>query len=254
MQGAIWEEPSVEAIAARVDRFRPGQMHGFLLLAAAQLCLLGGMNNAVIDEDVWTWWRMKSRADRFALATAGLNQLKRMKLVDEHVEVPRDGNLVGAGSVGPALAIMLTARSNPAFVALFRDADGTSDMRAYGVPDSAGHTSMVLLENRGKPRTSLGAMYGYVICNREGGTAAMANWLDDAPEEVDGDRPAARTIDLYLARASSPMHRVTAARAAADLQVTHTVGTREPAIRHGMSVDTVRAILRTVLFGGSDDD
>lgn len=176
-------------------------------LIAVDLCALGAALQAVFDEPVWRAWVGLPDAVRQEWSAASRAGLIRRRLLDSPAPVGR----VSVSRVGPPLALIMAARSHPAFVAMGSVAGNQRGApRMYGIADTVHGLQAVLVEHASAERIGLGTggrwrltaaddqqragdlhqLYQYLLVSPERAVQVFGEWLTGA------DGQGARTVDV----------------------------------------------------------
>jgi hypothetical protein len=200
---------------------------------AAELCTMGAMNTSLIDEDVWSWWTQMATADRYPLMLSALNHLVERELLDP----PADDQTYEPGPevllrARPELAVVVAARTRPAFVVLQRlgaDGDPRFELRMYGIPGRVAGFSGVIAEGRFIARYSaIGHKFMYAVQTRAGCAATLA-WTARSKTETISKKGVPRRrqpwiIDIFLPGETPVRHRFEVIGEDGKLAVTHNRG------------------------------
>lgn len=186
-------------------------------LIAVDLCALGAALQAVFDEPVWRSWVALPDAVRDEWAAASRAGLARRRLLDPPAPVGAVGD-VSASRVAPPLALIMAARSHPAFVAVGSVAGNQRGApRMYGIADNAHGLRAVLAEHPSAERIGLGTgerltltpandqrragdlhqLYQYPLLSPERAVRVLAEWLTAAVGGGDDVDRGARTVDAF---------------------------------------------------------
>jgi hypothetical protein len=186
-------EPAREAAVAGLldDLERAGELR-LPALTTDELAALGGLDAwPLVDAGALDWWRGLSEDARSAVEASALRGMIARGLLRQ------DG--VDAGQVtlepSPELAILLTARRRPSFVAVCTEVDG-DQMRLYGAADEESGPRCVVLE------LVSGLLRDYRLWSPHHAPAALASWACAAPE--DAAHEAVRTLDFVTPGAGGP--------------------------------------------------
>jgi hypothetical protein len=173
------EATSVHDILEYGAGLTAGQAQELPLISAAELCVLGAMNTSLVDEDVWSWWRERSEADRFRLSMSVLKFLVERGLLDpsQNDAEDRPGPEVRLRA-RPQLAVILKARTRPSFIVVQRqgaDGDPRQEICMYGISDTSSGLRAVVSAYRFKKRVrSLGNVYLHALQSRAGCASSLA--------------------------------------------------------------------------------
>jgi hypothetical protein len=187
MPDLLWNDAvEAERIFRRANDLKSGAFIALNMLTAAELCVLGGMNCSLVDQEVWSWWTGKSEADRFTLLKRAIWLMKETG----KLELPLDGTELQPGNdlllhLKAKPGIILAGKLNPSFIALLRRGEGgPSDVRMYGISDERAGLRGVLQEWNTNVRTGIfGTSFGYTLFNREGAVAWLAALAVKPPEQ-----------------------------------------------------------------------
>jgi hypothetical protein len=198
------ETASVSEILGYAAGLAPGQVKALPLITGAELCTLGAMSASLVDQDEWSWWTGKSAADRFRLSTLALQTLVGRELLDappgEEADTPGPEVQLRAR---PRLAVILTARTRPSFIALQRsgaNGDPRDNICMYGISDASAGLRAVLATERMGHMPPQGNVYLHALKSRAGCAATLAY---SACEHLDTSKKALRrkrqtwVIDIY---------------------------------------------------------
>jgi hypothetical protein len=168
-------------------------------MTAAELCLLGAMTSTLIDAAAWTWWDSAPVSRRRELRAAW-RFLAWRRLISPGPCMRGDPGDAGQVRVAPAAALIVAARTRPAFVLLCRAGDDGEPERTrmYGLADARHGLRAVLIEQAGiEPVGWAGPAYGYQLASPGGAAGALARWALGPASEPAGDGQA-RLVDVHL--------------------------------------------------------
>ncbi len=185
-------------------------------LIAVDLCALGAALQSMFDELVWRSWVALPDSVRDEWATASRTGLVRRRLLDPPALVKGADDALAA-RVAPALALIMAARSRPAFIAVGSAAGNQRGApRMYGIADTVRGLRAVLVEHASAERIGLGTgerltlppaldreragdlhqLYQYLLVSPERAVRVLSTWLTTSPggSNAGGD---IRTVDVF---------------------------------------------------------
>lgn len=187
--------PTAQDVMDRLDHLQPGGSVKLPVLTGVDLCVLGATPQPLVEEQIWSWWSGRSEADRASLAAKCMAQLAERGLIS----TGPDAGLTGE------VAIIVAARTRPAFVALRRP-DGINqsggpviEQRYYGIADEIRGLRGVLAEQKlSDPENPVNTGYRYFLCPVATAAENLASWAAEQPDKRGfGLRRPTRMIDVY---------------------------------------------------------
>lgn len=187
---------TAEDIIGQVGQLPPGDTLTLPVLTGIDLCVLGAMNQTLVEREIWSWWTGRSDADRFAAAGKCKARLAERGLVIH------DG--AGPQPVA-ALGIIAAARTRPLFIVVCkppkaRESGGpVAELRCYGVGDESYGLRAVLVEQKlSDAKAPLNAGFRYFLCQAGEAARQLAAWACEPPDRKGlGSRKASRQIEVY---------------------------------------------------------
>ena len=227
MTTPVWPTDPRQADVAEVQRFLVAAARDGAAplpdLIAVDLCALGGAFQSVFDEPVWQAWVNLPDDYRDELAGDSFRGLVGRRLMDPPQPDPEAGG-ESVARVAPPLALIMMARSRPAFVVQCAlDGEQRGAPRMYGIAEDGLGLRAVLVERASNERIGLGVrehvtlsaaedraraddlhqLYKYLLLSPARAVSVLASWAcADQP-------PGTRTLDLYRHRAAEQLTRTT---------------------------------------------
>lgn len=185
-------------------------------LIAVDLCALGASQQSMFDEQVWRTWVALPDSVRDEWAEASRTGLARRRLLDPPASADGADDVL-VSRIAPALALIMAARSRPAFIAVGSIAgDQRGAPRVYGIADTVCGLRAVLVEHASVERIGLGTgerltlppaadraragdlhqLYQYLLVSPERAVRVLSAWLTTSPSSGNVD-PAARIVDVF---------------------------------------------------------
>jgi hypothetical protein len=188
-----------------------GKMAELPVMNTAELYAAGALSHPLLDDHALAWWN--AQPDQETTARQGYEHMAGRKMIDPDT-----------GRIHPLLAIILAARSRPAFIIIVRaQPDGAPlPVRFLGVADETAGLRAVLAENAPptvvKENQDVGPLYSYELSGPRRTSRHIAAFTTEARHPA---------IDFYLPGSVSglPAQRFLVTRALRGLRVErHTAG------------------------------
>lgn len=191
-----------------------GKIAELPVLNTAELYALGALTHPLLDDHALAWWT--ARPDPEATARQGYDHMVGRKIIDP-----------ATGRINPLVAIILAARSRPAFIIIVRgQPDGPAlPIRFLGIADETAGLRTVLAENASpavaEANRDIGPLYGYELSGPRRTSRHIAEFTSHAKHPA---------IDLYLPGSEStlPAERFLVTRTLRRLHVERQIQGQEP--------------------------
>ncbi len=186
-------------------------------LIAADLCALGAALQSMFDEQVWRSWVALPDSVRDELAATSRGGLVRRRLLGPPASVDGADDVL-ASRVAPPLALIMAARSQPAFIAVGSvGGNQRGAPRLYGIADAACGLRAVLVEHASADRIGLGTgerltlspaadreragdlhqLYQYLLVSPERAVRVLSTWLTISLGSDGKANSTTRIVDLF---------------------------------------------------------
>lgn len=193
-------------------------------LIAVDLCVLRAAMQSVFDEPVWRAWMNLPDAYRDELTADVLNGLVRRRLMERPTS-NQDEDTPPMSRVAPPLAMIMAARSQPAFIAVCSvDGEQRGGPRLYGVAEVERGLRAVLVEQQTLERIGFGTsgrvklsaeedrrrvddlhqLYRYILVSAEQAVKLLVSWLTESQAGIHDDLGAEQAVDIYRHREGEP--------------------------------------------------
>jgi hypothetical protein len=167
-------------------------------MTTAELCVLGAMSNTLFDSGAWAWWMSTPPERRPALND------KTWKVLAARDLVAPSARRRTRVRVAPAAAMIVAARTEPAFIVLRRAGrDGEPEpTRMYGIADQRGLRRVLIEEATAGSADWAGPAYGFQLASPDEAARVLTRWATGPgpergagpgePQLIDVHRPGSR--------------------------------------------------------------
>ena len=142
-------------------------------MTAAELCVLGAMTSTLINAGAWDWWTSAPPQRQPVLRDMAWKFLASRDLVTPA------GASAGTVRLAPAAALIVAARTRPAFIVLRRDSPGgePEPARMYGIADQCYGLRAVMIEEAKSGSVGwAGPAYEFRLASPDEAAQALTRW------------------------------------------------------------------------------
>jgi hypothetical protein len=213
-------DPRLADVTRTRNLISRAQAKGWLrlpLLSAAEICVLCGSRQALIDETEWRWWTGLSEDTRSTTTTGVLKLLASRELIRRAPD--ENGNL----PMVPELAVIVTGRQHPSLVVTcdHKSGEPAEQPRYYGLAERDDPPPVLVhqMPVPGQKHPVFGQLHEFVLVSPDTAGDALASWASIAARFKVRRAYHPATVSAFRHAEDAGLRRdtLTAARAGNDL-------------------------------------